>query len=230
MYYLNSRYYDPYIGRFISIDAIEYLDIEIVNGLNLYAYCGNNPVMYSDLEGCLPRWMTLGNLVDTTSTIMQLLLNIAYIGSYFKVLNSIRPNNIGLGIWETGKANCLNSFTKDAKAFKKAGTILAVITTVAQVVSSGIDDLQKGYSTDRIISNVIVNTIIYSATTIGLAKLGGAIGSFIPIPIVGTAVGTATGYLIGSVINYLLELEIDDKTIINHIRDWFYDSWNYLFG
>ena len=51
LYYLNSRYYDPHIGRFISIDAIEYLDIEIVNGLNLYAYCMNNPVMYSDPEG-----------------------------------------------------------------------------------------------------------------------------------------------------------------------------------
>ena len=51
LYYLNSRYYDPYIGRFISIDAIEYLDFEIVNGLNLYAYCGNNPVMHCDPEG-----------------------------------------------------------------------------------------------------------------------------------------------------------------------------------
>ena len=64
MYYLNSRYYDPHIGRFISIDAIEYLDFEIVNGLNLYAYCGNNPVMYCDPEGnAWWHWLIAGAIV-----------------------------------------------------------------------------------------------------------------------------------------------------------------------
>ena len=46
LYYLNARYYDPEIGRFISADRIEYLSPESINGLNLYSYCGNNPVMY----------------------------------------------------------------------------------------------------------------------------------------------------------------------------------------
>lgn len=46
LYYLNARYYDPEIGRFISADRIEYLSPESINGLNLYTYCGNNPVMY----------------------------------------------------------------------------------------------------------------------------------------------------------------------------------------
>ena len=51
LYYLQSRYYDPEIGRFISADSIEYADPEHVNGLNLYAYCGNNPVMRVDENG-----------------------------------------------------------------------------------------------------------------------------------------------------------------------------------
>lgn len=51
LYYLNSRYYDPEIGRFISPDSPEFLDPEGLNGLNLYAYCLNNPVMYIDPEG-----------------------------------------------------------------------------------------------------------------------------------------------------------------------------------
>lgn len=51
LYYLQTRYYDPEIGRFITIDGIEYLDPETINGLNLYAYCGNNPVMYTDPTG-----------------------------------------------------------------------------------------------------------------------------------------------------------------------------------
>ncbi len=51
LYYLETRYYDPEIGRFISADAIEYLDPETIGGLNLFAYCNNNPVMYADPEG-----------------------------------------------------------------------------------------------------------------------------------------------------------------------------------
>ena len=51
LYYLQTRYYDPEIGSFITIDGIEYLDPETINGLNLYAYCGNNPVMYTDPTG-----------------------------------------------------------------------------------------------------------------------------------------------------------------------------------
>jgi RHS repeat-associated protein len=51
LYYLNARYYDPSIGRFISADSINYLDPSSGQGLNLYAYCGNNPVMYTDPSG-----------------------------------------------------------------------------------------------------------------------------------------------------------------------------------
>lgn len=51
LYYLKTRYYDPEVGRFMTIDGIEYLDPETINGLNLYAYCGNNPVMNIDPSG-----------------------------------------------------------------------------------------------------------------------------------------------------------------------------------
>ena len=51
-YYLQSRYYDPVAKRFINADDASLLG---ANGdftsLNLYAYCGNNPVSRSDDGG-----------------------------------------------------------------------------------------------------------------------------------------------------------------------------------
>lgn len=56
-YYLNSRYYDAVLSRFISIDSIEYLDPEDTRTANLFAYCTNNPVMYLDPSGTSPlKW------------------------------------------------------------------------------------------------------------------------------------------------------------------------------
>jgi len=51
LYYLNYRYYDPSIGRFISPDDISYINPNTINGLNLYAYCGNDPINYLDPTG-----------------------------------------------------------------------------------------------------------------------------------------------------------------------------------
>lgn len=58
-YYLNARYYDPRTGRFISPDDTSILDQtrSQLNGLNLYMYCGDNPVMMTDNSGRMPQWL-----------------------------------------------------------------------------------------------------------------------------------------------------------------------------
>jgi RHS repeat-associated protein len=57
LYYLNARYYNHQWRRFISPDGTSYLDPENVNGLNLYAYCNNDPVNYADPSGHSPKWL-----------------------------------------------------------------------------------------------------------------------------------------------------------------------------
>ena len=52
LYYLNSRYYSPEFGRFISPDVFVSTG-QGLTGSNMFAYCGNNPVMYADPSGTM---------------------------------------------------------------------------------------------------------------------------------------------------------------------------------
>ncbi len=47
--YSRARFYDPQIGRFISEDPIGF-----AGGINLYAYVGNHPTMFTDPLGFFP--------------------------------------------------------------------------------------------------------------------------------------------------------------------------------
>ena len=58
-YYLQSRYYDPEICRFINADTYEYIDNKEQFGYNLFAYCGNNPINFSDHTGHDFTWQTV---------------------------------------------------------------------------------------------------------------------------------------------------------------------------
>ena len=54
MYVLKTRFYDPVTAQFLSPDHPDYLDPETLGGIDLYAYCLNNPVMYVDPTGHFP--------------------------------------------------------------------------------------------------------------------------------------------------------------------------------
>ena len=49
-YYLQTRYYDPEVGRFLNADGFVSTGQGIL-GNNMFAYCGNSPVVNKDPEG-----------------------------------------------------------------------------------------------------------------------------------------------------------------------------------
>ena len=48
---MQSRYYDATLCRFLNRDNVNYLEPESIHGLNLYAYCNNNPI------GCAANYL-----------------------------------------------------------------------------------------------------------------------------------------------------------------------------
>ena len=52
LYYFGARYYDPEVGRFVSVDSLAVGGPQDVPGnLNRYQFSGNNPITYNDPTG-----------------------------------------------------------------------------------------------------------------------------------------------------------------------------------
>ena len=62
-YYLQSRYYDPTVGRFISADVLLSTGQGVL-GHNCYAYCLDNPVNLQDSGGYAANWAVSVMMAD----------------------------------------------------------------------------------------------------------------------------------------------------------------------
>ena len=88
-YYLQSRYYDPQIGRFINADSYASTGQGYI-GFNMFAYCGNNPASRYDASGHF--WDDLKEIIRTAihaghdllnNALQPLGVNTAMIGAPF---------------------------------------------------------------------------------------------------------------------------------------------------
>ena len=61
---------------FINADDVSHIEPETITGLNLYAYCNNNPIMNVDPSGCFAIALSIG----ISSAICYLLAAIGVIG------------------------------------------------------------------------------------------------------------------------------------------------------
>ena len=88
LYYLQSRYYNPATGRFINADGYISTGTGLI-GHNMYAYCNNNPVMYTDESGYIAVSVLVASIVIGVSAIT---------GATISGITSYRSGNSGLEI------------------------------------------------------------------------------------------------------------------------------------
>jgi len=221
LYYLQSRYYDPETGRFINADDGRILGagLNIIGGSNLFSYCFNNPVCLKDNYGLFPETSDIINILNAIFT-AGLGVGLAIVGytNYY----GARPANIGIGTFSKQTSAAMSKISKACTVINKLSTAIGIFATVLAVGEGIYTDINRGYSTDRLICNAVTNTVIYGAIVFGCTKIGAIIGTFIPIPVAGTVIGAAIGCGIGIAATLVLEAKINDKKVIDYVRDFIY--------
>ena len=169
LYYLKTRYYDPELGRFMTIDGIEYLDPETINGLNLYAYCGNNPVMAVDPNGNKWWHWLIGCLALVGGAILCFVPGGQALGVALLVSGvSITASNIMTAAGVNGKvASLISSGLNIVAGIALCFTPFAGIG--ASMIGSGIGGIAGGYISEALGGSFELGSIIGSV-------LGGIIG------------------------------------------------------
>ena len=148
LYYLQARYYDPVIGRFISPDDVDYIDPEAINGLNLYAYCGNNPVMNIDPTGHdFWSWLLGGLLVIGVTILTAGIAGAAAwaIGATYASIKAVAIGSIVSGLIAGGTNLVVQGITSNWQTVDYGSLALSSFVGAASgAISAGFGQLSKG--------------------------------------------------------------------------------------
>ncbi len=102
-YYLQSRYYDPELCRFISADSFDYIDADTPMSVNAYAYCENNPINFSDSTGHDFTWDTLFDILKKCLIIDFVFPEFRYKPKITLPKVSTKKNNVSKWVSDEGK-------------------------------------------------------------------------------------------------------------------------------
>ena len=136
LYYFGRRYYDPLLQRFVNRDPIG-----VQGGLNLYAYCGNNPISFYDPLG-LCWWTDLLNSLENGVNDVE---NFYYNGG----VTGHALNGIGDWLNNYGGDNYLfgASAAFAGQLFDEAGAMISPSTYVNGLYSFG-NNINTVYQSD----------------------------------------------------------------------------------
>ena len=173
MYYLNNRFYDQEIGRFINADTVD-LVLESQTTLtdkNLYAYCDNNPVMRRDQSGA--AWETVFDVISLGASIADVAANptsvwawaglagdiadvaipfIGGIGETIKCCGAVNKADNIIDVVKKGGSNSKATFASEEKLLshfdKHGGEFKGIFNSADEYLQGAQDVMQNGYKVE----------------------------------------------------------------------------------
>ena len=162
-YYLQSRYYDPATRRFINADVYSSTDTSDAVSCNMFAYCGNNPVLLYDPTGEL----------GLIGLCLLAAFTYATVDYGTQVYDNYDAGKTGKDAW----VNSINWGSVVASGVSGAahaipgasGAATAVDILACPVIEEGVNSIieNRKFNTLRVASNVVseaVNSLVSSVT------------------------------------------------------------------
>ena len=119
-YYLQTRYYDPAIGRFINADTYTTTDETGLLSTNMFAYCENNPGMGTDPTGEFLD--TVFDVISLCSSVAEVIANPANPWAWAGLAGDVVDLIPGV----TGVGETVRAVNTARKAAKKANKVVDV--------------------------------------------------------------------------------------------------------
>ena len=165
LYYLQSRYYDPEVGRFINADDVDYLGASGKPiSYNLFAYCENNPVNNSDPGGFVSKSRIVDainkilNLFRTSISGLKTILDII-INNTSKSIEKLKGRIWKLTRKELKNYNNLKLLKNEVGRLNKRLKHIGWAILVVMLINVGISAFLKGSSMPKILISVIVEAL-----------------------------------------------------------------------
>lgn len=236
LYYLNSRYYDPETGRFINADTTDVLGNAQydINGLNLYAYCDNNPVAGRDDEGDMSFWkkLAIAAAVVVAVAVVAAAVTVATGGTATAALCAVGSTFLGaakgavVGAVTGAVGGAVTGAVQGAvEGYKETGTLEGTLQGMGRGAAKGaVQGAQDGLLSGMVmggISGAMNPSFCFVAGTTVLTTLGKKAIETIQIgdtiPCVNHITGETTEKKVVSTsvnrVNRLIELDIDGEVI-----------------
>ena len=191
-YYLQSRYYDASICRFINTDKVEFVGIgESIANTNLFTYCANEPVNDRDEMGNVSL-KTVSKVINKIISSIKKIVNWVRdaVNTVYKMYVSISPKDISKIAKDIGRSphrvkqsleRILEKLTKIRSTIGKMATGIGILAAIA---SLGEKFARLGNVT-AIIAELVIETMegfvqwLFEAGIKVLAKLIPAIGTIL---------------------------------------------------
>lgn len=111
--YMQQRYYDPKIGRFLSVDPVTMLDIGDARHFNRFAYAYNSPYNYTDPDGRCP-WCVVGAVIGVAANMTAQMLSAE--GSMSERLSQVEVGQVVIAGLAGAASGGLSTFAGAAAA------------------------------------------------------------------------------------------------------------------